>query len=132
MTGVQINFPVGSPPVFDYTTVATGFNTTIQNALVCLGTALGSDQIFTSRGTSLLADANQGGLTDINAANQAASFAASEVLIFTQQYDDPTNVYRLTDFELTALALQNQQLTATILASDANGDTIGTTTAIST
>ena len=131
MTAVAIAFsPDGGAPVFDFTGTATGFNTTIQNALVTLGTRIGSDQIFTDRGTSLLEDANQGGFTDINTANTAASFAANDVLIFNQLNDNSNNVYRLTSFTLTAVSISNQNLFISITAGDANGDTAGVTTAM--
>jgi hypothetical protein len=126
MTAVAIQFSTsGTPPVFDFSAPVVGFTTTVQNTLVCVGTRIGTDQIFTDRGTSLLEDANQGGLTDINTAQQAASFAGNDVLIFTQLADDPNNIYRLTSFNLTAVSLTNQMLDLTVSAGDANGDSIG-------
>ena len=127
MIAVALQFSNGgsAPPVFDFTTTVQGFATTVQNTMVCMGTSLGSDQIFTDRGTTILADANQGGLTDVNSANQSASFAANDALIFTQLNDDPNNPYRLTSLALNTVSMAGQVLNLSVTAQDANGDSIG-------
>lgn len=124
MIGVGISFST-QPSVFDFTVAKEDFDTSIQNALVVAATRSGSDQVFPDKGTTLLADANQGGFTDINTANQSASFAANEVLIFSQLNDSSDNPNRLASFKLTSVSIENQSLTLSAYVADVSGNVAG-------
>lgn len=53
MEGIKINFLNGDIYI-EPTEKVTGFDTTVQNALVNIGTRQGTDRIYSSKGTAIL------------------------------------------------------------------------------
>ena len=91
MTGIQVDF-TGTSPVFG--TSVSGFQCVVQNALVGLGTAQGTDPVYPDRGTNLQKDAAVGRLIDLHSAQHASNFAALDVLAFSRETEagDPSGL----------------------------------------
>ena len=99
MRGIRITFNEDGPR-FDFSRSVRGFESVVQNALVNVGTDLGSDPIFTDRGTDLKRDGAHGRMATAIWANHSANFASLNTLAFIQQTDDETNPFKLQEFEL--------------------------------
>lgn len=125
MRGIKVNFSAGGAS-FDFSKPVKDFDVTVQNALVNVGTALGSDPYFEERGTDLLLDGVQGRMVNAAWANHAANFAALKTLVFIQSQDSASDPYRLSNFRLQALRFTGQtvELRAKVFA--ANGQVRGT------
>ena len=88
VTGLLLHFNAGGA-VFDLENVVTGFDCAAQNALVCIGTNAGSDQVYPSKGTSLYKAATNGALIDLATAQEASNYAAVDTLFFSRQNEMP-------------------------------------------
>jgi hypothetical protein len=99
MRGIRLTFNE-SGPNFDFSTAVRRFDSTVQNALVNVGTDLGSDKVYTTRGTDLKRDGANGRMSTAVWANHSANFAALRTLAFVQQTDIETNPFKLQEFTL--------------------------------
>jgi hypothetical protein len=125
MNGFGIIFGSGGPS-FDLTgKLVTGFNATVQNALVCAGTIEGSDPLFPTRGTTLLPDGTGGKMVNLSLAQTRANIAALSVLDFIQSSDSPQNTDVLQDIQFQCQSIKNQALTIAVMATSTTGQTIG-------
>jgi hypothetical protein len=117
--GIRINFDEQGPR-FDLEEPVSGFDATVQNALVNTGTDRGSDRLFEDRGTDLKRDSADGKMATLAWANHTSNFAALRTLAFLQQHDQATNAWKLQAFELRCLEMD---LTTVILNVTAVSDT---------
>lgn len=124
MRGIRINF-AATGPVFDFSAPARDFETTVQNALVNVATAAGSDPVFTERGTELLLDAVSGRLVNNTWANHSANFAAVHTLVFSQTVDDPADPSSLQNFKLQSANIVGQTLKLSAQATSVDGQKTG-------
>ena len=124
MDGVRIDF-TGNAPTLDFSAKVAGFDADVQNAMVNLGTDIGSDALLPSRGTYLLRDAVQGSMVNLQWANNMANFAAMRTLVFSQQYDSPNNTTGLQTLSLAAGVFDVNRLQFQIYATSSNGETRG-------
>ena len=129
MRGIRINFSTAGPS-FDFTVVAQDFESTVQNALVNVATAQGSDPIFPDRGTDLLLDGVSGRLVNNTWANHSANFAAIATLVFSQSVDDPSDPHRMQNFTLKGAKILGQTLLLSAQATSADGQKMGILTKI--
>lgn len=75
MKGLKISFEAqGASLVLDQTVADADCE--IQNALVNVGTARGSDPMYPLRGTNMLKEATSGAVVDLDSARHVANFAA--------------------------------------------------------
>ena len=112
-------------PRFDFTRVLIGFDCTVQNALVNLGTDRGTDRVYPSRGTDLKVDAAVGRMVNLTWANHTANFAALRTLEFIQQTDNQTNAFKLQDFKLISTGFSGQRIKLNAQATSVIGETRG-------
>jgi hypothetical protein len=124
MRGVKIDF-TGDQPVFDFTDTVQDFDTTVQNALVNLGTMINSDLLYPDRGTYLMLDAVQGRMVNLQWANNSANFAAIKTIVFSQNNDLVGNPFILQTLTLTANVYNINQLTLNVSAVCVDGTTVG-------
>ena len=124
MRGTKIKFDA-SGPTFDWSIYLVDFDTTVQNALVNVGTTLGSDPLYPDRGTSLMQDAAQGRMVNKSWANHSANFAALATLAFIRRTDVPANLQLLNDFQMASDKLSGQQVELQIYALASDGTTAG-------
>lgn len=124
MNGIRISFAEGGPR-FDFRTPIKEFYSTVQNALVNVGTDMGSDKIFVERGTNLKRDGAQGRMATTVWSNHSANFAALRTLSFAQQNDQETNSWKLQSFTLRCEQLVQDQVTLAVQAVSAGGQTVG-------
>ncbi len=124
MNGIRLNFSEGGPR-FDFSRPVKEFNSTVQNALVNVGTALGSDKVFVERGTDLKIDGAQGRMATTVWSNHSANFAALRTLSFVQQNDQETNSWKLQAFTLRCEKLVLDTVTLNVQAVSAGGQVVG-------
>jgi hypothetical protein len=86
MEGIKINFLNGDIFISPDEKV-TGFDATIQNALVNIGTRKGTDRTYPSKGTSILKRAVEGKIVGLNVANHESQIAAIDTLFFSREYE---------------------------------------------
>lgn len=98
----------------------SGFQATVQRALVNLLVVQEKDPIFPDRGTDLLARALGGSLLNIRAAEHAGNFAASDTLHFGRINDLTDRGDKLADLQLSVatLSLNVLDLEAAFLSVD--------------
>lgn len=125
MNGVKINFTVAAP-VFDFSAPVSGFNGTVQNVMVNLGTRLGSDKLYSGRGTYLAEDAAQGRMVNLQWANNSANFAALRTLVFSQNTAAPGDPDGLQALTLAASVYNISNLNLRLSAVCIDGSTVGT------
>lgn len=118
MNGTRLTFEEGGP-AFDFSGVATGLEATLQNALVNIGTQLGSDPVYPERGTDLVRDGARGRLMTSMWATHSVNFATMQTLSFLQNTDRRNNPTRLKtlrmqieDFSAGAIKLRVQGTSA--------------------
>lgn len=124
MRGIRINFGEAGPR-FDFSETVRAFDATVQNALVNVGTDLGSDMVFLDRGTNLKIDGAQGRMSTKIWANHSAGFAALRTLSFSQQNDQTTNAWKLQAFTLQCLTLVNTTAVLNVQAVSEGGTVVG-------
>lgn len=73
----------------------------IQNVLVNILTAAGSDPVFPERGTDFTRDMLSGAAVDIRSATHVGNFAASDSLFFSRSYDTASGNDALAEIVLT-------------------------------
>ena len=124
MTGVKLNFSTDVPSL-DFTQTVTQFDATVQNAMVNLGTLLGSDSLFPDRGTYLLNDAVSGGMINLQWANNFANFAAVRTMVFSKNNAAPGDEYGLQNLSLKASVFNINRLQLFLTATCVDGETRG-------
>ena len=124
MRGIRISFDSAGPR-FDFSVIARDFETTVQNALVNISTAAGSDPIYPDRGTDLLLDGVSGRLINNTWANHSANFAAISTLVFSQSVDDPSDPHRLQNLTLQGAKIRGQTLMLSAQATAVDGQKMG-------
>jgi hypothetical protein len=118
MRGVALIFGEAGPTFG--TAAVVGFEATVQNALVNLGTRQGTDPLYPERGTTLQKDASAGKLVELNSAQHASNFAASDTLFFLRDFDAVGDPDAISELKL-APANSDQKsllLEATFLSAD--------------
>jgi hypothetical protein len=90
MEGISINFLNGNIFI-DTDKKVEGFNATVQNALVNIGTRRGTDRIYPEKGTEILQNAVQGKIVGLNVANHEAQLAAIDTLFFSREHETTTD-----------------------------------------
>jgi hypothetical protein len=91
MEGIKVNFLNGEIYI-DPSDKITGFDATIQNALVNIGTRQSTDRIYPSKGTTILKNAVEGKIVGLNVSNHEAQLAAIETLFFSREYETSTDL----------------------------------------
>ena len=124
MRGIKLNF-FGGTPVFDFSDTVKDFDATVQNALVNLGTDLGTDPLYPDRGTYLLKDALQGRMINLQWANHAANFAAMRTMVFSKANELPSNPNALQTLSVKAASFNVSRLQFDIQATCVDGTTVG-------
>jgi len=112
-------------PLGNYQALILDFATTIQNALVTLGTKRGSDPLYPDRGTTLQLDGMNGAMVNAVWTNHTANFAALLVLNFSQKTDIQSNPFKMQTFALTSIDLEDQSVLLNIYTTCVNGTTVG-------
>ena len=72
--------------------LATGFQSTVQCALVNVTTQIGTNTVFPKAGTTLLQQGAVGLILDLPAARHACNFAAAEARSFVNSYTDDSTI----------------------------------------
>jgi hypothetical protein len=129
MEGLKINFLPGVAGI-DTQQRVSGFDTTIQNALVNIGTRTGTDSIYPTKGTTLLKRALEGKIVGLNSANHESQLAGLNTLYFSREYETSTDgVIRLGRVDMTPLIYENGSLRINVtFTNQAQTLTVGTTT----
>jgi hypothetical protein len=91
MEGIKINFLNGEIYI-ETTEKVDGFDATIQNALVNIGTRAGTDRIYPTKGTTILKSAVEGKIVGLNVANHETQAAAIDTLFFSREYETSTDL----------------------------------------
>lgn len=86
------------------------FAATVQNATVCIGTEVGTDKAFPTKGVELLREANQGKLINQQVATHASNFAAIDVLFFINETDTEDAVERLQEIKLAPVVIESDKV----------------------
>ena len=124
MVDVRLDM-TGDSPVFDFSNTVVNFDATVQKAMVNLGTDLGSDPVFTDRGTYILMDAVQGRMVNLATANHAANFAASRTAVFVKSTTRAGDDYGLQSLDMSAPNYNMFRLQLNITATCVDGETRG-------
>ena len=106
MRGLSISFTTPGACTVSTGTQVSGFEATVQNAMVNLGTDRGTDKVYQGKGTELLQTAVRDGLPGARAAQHAANFAAVDTLFFSRETDLKTE-----DTSLQGVSLVPDMLT---------------------
>lgn len=113
MQGLYVKFTPTGDITLEPQIVEGNLNLLRQNAAVILLTTVGTDKIYTSKGTNLLVDATFGKITDINSASHAANFAALRVKNYLTTYEYEENLAAnavYADIKLKATTASNGML----------------------
>jgi hypothetical protein len=86
MEGIKVNFLNGEIYIEPNEKI-TGFDATVQNALVNIGTRRGTDKIYPGKGTNILKSAVEGKIVGLNVANHESQIAALNTLFFSREYE---------------------------------------------
>ena len=123
MRAIRIKFDDGGPS-FDTVNVVKDFDTTVQNAVVNVGTDRGSDPWFSNRGTDLKMDGAAGRMATTTWANHSANFAALRTLAFSQATEAENNPFKLQDFTLRCESIRLTTAVLNILAVSVDGQVV--------
>ena len=124
MRGIRLDFSEAGPG-FDLETPVRDFDATVQNALVNVGTDMGSDFVFATRGTNLRLDGAQGRMATEIWANHSANFASLRTLDFAQKNDHANNEYKLQTFNMRCRGVEQDRLVLQVRAVSEGGTVIG-------
>lgn len=129
MRGLKIDFVKGAI-VINPAAEVTGFDTTVQNALVNVATRQGTDVIYPAKGTVLLKNAVAGKIAGINDANHEAQLASLQTLYFSREYETSVkSTDKLEVMKMAPVSYDGQSLRLTVAFTDAaNTRTVGTVT----
>jgi hypothetical protein len=110
MEGIKVNFLNGEIYIEPGEKV-TGFDATIQNALVNIGTRRGTDRTYSEKGTNILKRAVEGKIVGLNVANHETQLAAIDTLFFSREYETSTDLsIRLGNVYMDTLSYDNGRL----------------------
>ena len=125
-TGIKIDF-TAEGGVIDFGQRVTGFSAQGQNALVNVGTRLGSDVVVPQKGTTLEERAMLRNSFDPVWAINTANFAALRTRSFMVRSDrDAETLSTIVDrLQLRPSTYANQRFTVLVEMSNDNGDTFG-------
>jgi hypothetical protein len=124
MRGLRLIFDDAGPR-FDTDHYVQDLDATVQNALVNVGTDMGSDPWFTGRGTNLKKDGAAGRMATTTWANHAANFAALRTLAFSQATEADNNAFKLQDFTLRCESIKLATAVLNVLAVSVGGQVVG-------
>jgi len=130
MTGFLIDFSSGKKAELHLGRRVSGYDMSIQNALVLLGTSKGSDKAFPTKGTGLFSAATRGLLIDGQAAIHQAQFAAIDVLFFSREFEPATALEKIQEIRLTPSTINNDSIYLQAQFTSTLGDVRGTTIAV--
>ncbi len=99
MRGVKINFRAKGAKL-EFNESVEGFLPTVQNAVVFTGQKVNSDHIRPEKGTDLLKNAVQGGLSNPGVFMQELAEIAIAAQLFSRDNDDEINEHELENFQL--------------------------------
>lgn len=116
--------------VIDLNNSVSGFDATVQNALVNIATQSGSDYIYADKGTELLKNAVTGKIVGWNDANHEAQAAGITTLFFSRAQDGTAvDTERLGAVNMAPVTYTEGTLTISASFTDLAGSrTLGTTT----
>lgn len=124
MKGLAIDFSPGGPGIL-LDAYVEGFNTTAQNAMVNLGTDLGSDPMWPERGTNIMRAALQGAVINFTSARHVANFAALSSKTFLISTEDARVTELLEDLTLSPVELSYMSLKVNAQITSSLGKVIG-------
>jgi len=127
MKGLKINLNSGNTYI-EVDSSVSGLDSTIQNALVNIGTINGSDYIYTDKGTKLLKTGLEGKIVGFSEANHESNMAAIDTLFFSRSQDiGATSTERIGQIKLTPVDYKDNKLSVNASFTDiANTRTVGT------
>ena len=82
--GFRVDFAEEGSAI-DFSHKMTGFDTTLQNAVVNVGQRASSDPVYPRKGISLFQQSLSGALVDVNSAGHYVNFAALSTISFSRQ-----------------------------------------------
>lgn len=103
-----------------------GYGSTLQNALVILGTDKGSDKAFPDKGTNLLKAATRGLMIDGQAALHQAQFAAIDVLFFSRSFEISETDEMIREIKLTPSTITTDKISLQVQFTSTLGNVAGT------
>jgi len=110
---------------FDESVAVEGFAAAVQNAMVGIATAKGSDRIYPKKGTGLFTAAVSGALVDPVAAAHHSNFAAVDTLFFSRTTDYADSPHKLAKIKLTPVVFDGRQMDLSAEFTSLNGDVLG-------
>lgn len=129
MRGLRVNFSEEGASI-DFNDSVNNFYSTVQNAVVNVGTKKETDKIFISKGTTFFEKAVAGGVNTLLEASHSSNFAADETLRFYQKTDNNTDV-KLAVFRLTPTSfVQGEKLEVSVYAESSDGHIVQTLTTL--
>lgn len=128
MTGPALDF-TGETPTFGTGRIG-GFAAAVQNALVNLGTAQGSDPLYPERGTTLQQAAVEGRLIDLNSAQHNANFAAVDTLAFGRIHTEASDPGGVAAVQLEPADFNGSRVLIDALFTANDGTTVGIKTTL--
>jgi hypothetical protein len=129
MEGLKIIFNKNNV-YLDAASSVTGFNCTVQNALANIATRVGTDKIYTEKGTDILLSAVSGKIVGMNDANHEAQAASINSLFFSREYETSSDdAIRLGSVSIEPISYSGESLLLNTSFTDvAQTATVGTTT----
>lgn len=124
MTGIGLLYEADGVSL-DLGTLREGVSADMQNAVVNVMTAEGSDLGFPKRGTSLSRRAMAGAITDLNGARHASNFAALGTMQF-MRLQRPAPLFA--DLRMNTIRFENFRMIVELSAVDTSGNPIVFTT----
>lgn len=91
MEGIKVNFLNGEI-YMDPNEKVIGFDATVQNALVNIGTRQGTDRTYSGKGTNVLKSAAEGKIVGMNVANHESQLAAIDTLFFSREFETSSDL----------------------------------------
>lgn len=129
MRGLRVNFNEDGASI-DFNDSVNDFYSTVQNAVVNIGTKKETDKIYTTKGTTFFEKAVAGGVNTILEASHSSNFAADETIRFYQKTDNNTDA-KLTVFRLTPTSfVQGEKLQVNVYAESSEGHIIQSATTL--
>lgn len=127
--GIKINFDdFGAQLSLDEE--VSGFDASVQCALVNVGTIAGTDIVYPNKGTNLLTKANKGSLITDTSAQHAANFAALTTEFFYKTLEEGTETRdndSINELNLTLVEFNSVSATFAADITSLGGATITTT-----
>lgn len=126
MEGLKVQFDKGAALIVEEK--VDGFDTTVQNSLINIGTRKGTDSVFASKGTDILIRALRGTIADGNEANSESVKASLDTLFFVRLYDPADQP----DVKLGRVALEPVDYEGTFLKLNASFQSLDEQTKVGT